>query len=103
MTIARRSFLAGMLSACAAPAIVRGGILMPVKTIQAPRIVVHSMWLEYAGKIYPLNPTEDQLFQIGNTGEIIFIRDWCLGPDGRVRPQDMKFSCMPHQFRTTIQ
>lgn len=34
--IGRRSFLAGILAAGAAPALVRAGMLMPVKTIQVP-------------------------------------------------------------------
>lgn len=36
--IGRRSFMAGILAAGAAPALARAGMLMPVKTIQAPEI-----------------------------------------------------------------
>ena len=34
--IGRRGFIAGILGACAAPAIVRSGVLMPVRTIWTP-------------------------------------------------------------------
>jgi hypothetical protein len=36
MTIQRRSFIAGILGAAMAPAIVRSGILMPVKRVWVP-------------------------------------------------------------------
>lgn len=34
----RRSFLAAMLAACAAPAYVKAGVLMPVRKIIVPRV-----------------------------------------------------------------
>ncbi len=39
MAITRRGFLGGILAAAAAPAIVKAGVLMPVRSIIVPRFI----------------------------------------------------------------
>lgn len=51
--IKRRSFLAGMLAAAAAPAFIKAGVLMPSKAIVAPPVepvmVYQGLWLAGGG------------------------------------------------------
>lgn len=46
MIIERRAFLTGLISAIAAPAVVRAEILMPVRSIMAPLILTPAMFMD---------------------------------------------------------
>jgi hypothetical protein len=61
----RRSFIAGILGACAAPAIVKAGILMPVRKIVVPAFIGRDAQGNYHAVVHPNWPiTQEGLNQL---------------------------------------
>lgn len=74
----RRSFLTGLAAALAAPAIVRPGILMPIKSFEMPIPVIWGKGARFIVGVDPAGPGRDR------TG-IVFLRPGSLVPDAFIQ------------------
>lgn len=71
--IQRRSFLTGLISLVAAPAIVRAGSLMPVKSMVEPEIMIRGLTPTNVAVLF-----RDDIFWVANNGAIFsFSGDSC--------------------------